>query len=172
MLSGVRNGAFSLRLHIALKCLLLCARREDRLLDLTFFDTFVFEYLIQTRDQARVLVIRHERMREFYPVFGEYLIHIVGNNLRIRRHNRTVIVVLRVLGLQLLIIDTRIKDPLFAHLHQSLDMPMHQLGRIAGCIGGDRIHALLVKLLRRHRRKDYAVAQLRKEGKPERIILI
>ena len=172
MLSGVRNGAFSLRLHIALKYLLLCARREDRLLDLTFFDTFVFEYLIQTRDQALVLVIRHERMREFYPVLGENLVHIVGDNLRIRRHDRTVIVVLRVLGLQLLIIDARIKDPLFAHLHQSLDMPMHQLGRIAGRIGGDRIHALLVKLLRRHRRKDYAVAQLRKERKPERIILI
>ena len=111
-------------------------------------------------------------MREFYPVFGEDLVHVIGDDLRIRGDDRAVIVVLRVLGLQLLIIDTRIKDPLFAHLHQGLDMPMHQLGRIAGCIGGDRIHALLVKLLRRHRRKDYAVAQLRKECKPERIILI
>ena len=86
-------------------------------------------------------------MRVFYPVFGEDLIHVIGDNLRIRRHDRTVIVVLRVLGLQLLIIDTRIKDPLFAHLYQSLDMPMHQLGRIAGRIGRDRIHALFVEFL-------------------------
>ena len=148
MLSGVRDGAFSLRLDITLEGLLFRAGREDRLLDLMFFDSLVFENLIQTRHQTFVLVIRDERMREFYPVFGEDLVHVIGDDLRISGDNRAVIVVLRVLGLQLLIIDARIKDPLFAHLYQSLDVPVHQLSRIAGCIGGDRIHALLVEFLR------------------------
>ena len=39
MFSGVRDGAFSLRLDITLEGLLFCAGREDRLLDLMFFDS-------------------------------------------------------------------------------------------------------------------------------------
>ena len=147
MFSGVRDGAFSLRLDITLEGLLFCASREDRLLDLMFFDSLVFENLIQTRHQTFVLVIRDKRMREFYPVFGEDLVHVIGDDLRIGGDDRTVIMVLRVLGFPLFIVDARIKDPLFAHLYQSLDMPMHQLGRIAGRIGRDRIHALFVEFL-------------------------
>ena len=147
MFSGVRDGAFSLRLDITLEGLLFCAGREDRLLDLMFFDSLVFENLIQTRHQTFVLVIRDKRMREFYPVFGEDLVHVIGDDLRIGGDDRTVIMVLRVLGFPLFIVDARIKDPLFAHLYQSLDMPMHQLGRIAGRIGRDRIHALFVEFL-------------------------
>ena len=112
-----------------------------------FFDSLVFENLIQTRHQTFVLVIRDKRMREFYPVFGEDLVHVIGDDLRIGGDDRTVIMVLRVLGFPLFIVDARIKDPLFAHLYQSLDMPMHQLGRIAGRIGRDRIHALFVEFL-------------------------
>ena len=78
-----------------------------------------------------------------HPALGDRL-DIILEILGIRDDHRAVVVVLRLLGLLILIEDTRVKYRLHALIYEPLHMSVRELRRIALRLRRDGLHAELV----------------------------
>ena len=147
-------------------------RFSYRVADLLLCDAFALQNIGKFIDQVFIVVIRKERMHEFDSVLFDDLIHVVGDDLGVRGHDRAVVVIRLLRILYSFIVDARVEDELLSVLRQPLDVPVDDLRRIARCVGRNRIHSQFIDGLAGLRRENDSVAELRPEGKPERIVLI
>ena len=90
---SVLESVFAGLLHVLVELLVFAARGSDRMADFLLADAFVRKHVSKFVDQILVIVVRQERMHEIYSVFRDDLIHVVCDNLRICRYDRTVVVV-------------------------------------------------------------------------------
>ena len=68
--------------------------------------------------------------------------------------------------------DAGIENAVYALFQQVFDVAVDELGRIAGRIGGDRVHGLFKQFLGGWVGQDDGVAQLGEESKPEGIVFV
>ncbi len=92
----------------------------------------------------QVLLVAHARVEDrlqdaLFAQFG----HIGADDHRIVGHHRAVVVVVGVVDQVLLVAHARVEDRLHALAEQPLDVAVHQLGRVADVLGGDRLDARL-----------------------------
>ena len=169
---GVFQRVFSCLLYIVFHLLIFGPGSFHRLSQFRPGDAGTLQHLIKLSDQEIIVIVRQERMSEDNLIILEYIIHIASYHFRICGDDRTIIVIRRILILSSLVIDAWIEYPLGAMVHQPLDMPVHQLGRITRCIGGNSLHTLFIHVLAGYRRQLDAESQLGKHSEPERIVLI
>ena len=120
----------SLVFNIAFERMLLFSRRMHGACNLCLADTLRLQNFIHSLYQTLVIVVRHERVREFHAVFLENIVHIVCDNFRIGSNNRAVIMVLCTFVFHLLVIHARIENPFFTHFNQGLNVSVHKFCRI------------------------------------------
>ena len=99
-------------------------------------------------------------------------VNIILDILRVGGNDRAVVMVVGILELVALIRNAGVEDVPDALIDQPLHMAVSQFGRVALGLAGDGFDSQLIYLLGRRRRKNHAKAQARKEGKPERVVLI
>ena len=118
-------------LHVLVELLVLAARGSDSVAYLLLADAFVRKYVRKFVNEILVIVIWQERMHEIYSIVRDDLIHVVGDNLRVSRNDRTVVVVRLLWILHALIVDARIEDEPESLLSQPFNVSVNYLGRIA-----------------------------------------
>ena len=102
---------------------------------------------------------------------GQAFHHIVANDFRIAHDHGAVEAVVPAAFLGA-VLDAGVEDAVYAFFQQVFDVPVDEFGRIAGRIGGNRVHGLFKQLLGGRVGQDDGVAQLGEEGKPEGIIFV
>ena len=159
--------------HVLLVVLKFRVGSECRLLDLALGKTFgSAEFLKKALNHALLVVKRQKRLQKFNVLFAQH-VHIGADILCIGRNDRAVVVIVaRMLLVDDIERDARIKNLSDALFHEIHDMSMHELRRIAEGIRRHRRHALVVERRRRLVRQHDLVAKLREEGEPERIVLV
>ena len=130
----------------------------------------IFKYLYQAVGKDRLGSESQERIAEIDGRIPEF-VHIVLDVLRIGGDNGAVVMVYRIREFVPLIWNAGIEDELHAFFDQPAYMAVGQLGRITFRFAGDGFNTQLVNLPGGGGREHHLVFQLRKEGKPERIVL-
>ena len=151
MILSVLQRILTSLLHILVELPVLRPGRLDGRTDLGDGDPHRLQDLLQFFLEPLVVVVRQERMEEPDALLLDDLVHVVGDDLRISRDDRAVIMVRLFFVLDPLVVDARIEDQLVTVPDQRLDVTVDQFGRIAGRIRRDRIHTHLVDGLLRHR---------------------
>ena len=111
-------------------------------------------------------------MIELHIMMIEVIRHILVDDLRIGRYDRTVEMVRRSSVFYRLVVDRRIEYPLYAVLDQPLDMSVYNLCRVARGIRRYGVHSALVDVLVCSRAQNDSESELCKERMPERIVLV
>ena len=137
---------------------------------LYFLGGNIFKYFHQAVCKDRLGSEGKERIAEINGRISEF-VHIVLDVLRIGGDNGAVIMIYRIREFVPLIGNAGIEDELHAFFDQPAYMAVGQLGRITFRFAGDGFNTQLVNLPGGGGREHHLVFQLRKEGKPERIIL-
>ena len=145
----------------------------DSLDNLLFLQTLMgAEFLVEARGHALLVVDWQERLQEVDVLLAQD-VHVAADVLSVRSDNRAVVVVLR----RMLVVDhvvglARVEDLRDALLDEVHDVAVCNLGRVAERVGRHRRHALEVHLRARLAREHDAVAELREEREPERVVLV
>ena len=121
--------------------------------------------------EGLLIVIGNERVEELRAAILE-LVDIELERLGIAHDDGAVIVVVRALVLLTLPADAGHPDEVHVLVEQVHDVTVRQLGRIAGVLGRHGLDAGLVGLLRGGVREHHAIAQMREEAVPERVVLV
>ena len=114
---------------------------------------------------------RNERIHEMNGRILQ-IIHIVFNIFRVGSYDRAVIMIDGSFEFISLVRDAWIEDELHVMLQKPFDMPVRDLGRIAGGIARDRFDSEFVDPSGGNRRKYDFVAQFGKESMPERVVFV
>ena len=156
---------------LTILCELLVGRIDGRS-DFIFRQMFVFERFHEAFRHALFVIDGQERLEKLDVLFAQD-VHVAADVFGIRRDNRTVVVVFR----RMLFIDhvvgfARIENLRDALLDEIHDVAVRDFRRIAERVGWHGRHALVVHLCCRLARQLHAVAEIREEREPERIVLV
>ena len=176
-----REGFHALRADIAFERLVLGPGRLHRRPDLVsrergaapvrLFRKVLGQLHHQALGQLVLVVVGHPRRHEGHIGLAQ-LVDVQAQRLGVTRHNGAVEVVAGGLVLLALPLGTGHPDEVRVLREQVHDVAVRELRRIAHALGGHRLDAGLVGLLRGGIRQHHAVAQLREEGEPERVVLV
>ncbi|CAK7069622.1 MAG: hypothetical protein DELT_03142 [Desulfovibrio sp.] len=119
--------------HILFKSVKSGVRSFCGLLGLLLRNSVFTKFLHDLLGHELRFIKRHEEINKLNPLFMEN-VHIVFDNLRIRGHDRAIIVVVRIVEFLALERNARIKYPFYTFFGQVLDMPVNQLCRIANSV--------------------------------------
>ena len=130
------------------------------------------ELLVESLGHALLVIDRQERLQEVDVLLAQD-VHVAADVLGVRGDDRAVVVILR----RVLVVDhvvgfarvEYLRDALLDEVH---DVAVRELGRIAERVRRHGRHALEVHLGTRLAREHDAVAELREECEPERVVLV
>ena len=171
VLAHVLQGPITLGLDVDRDLVEFFEAGRDRSLGLGEADMPVSEDLHQPLGKLLGLVEAEVRVEEA-DTFLAHPVDVLGQHLRIERHNRAVVIVVGVGELLTLVVDARHEDRLDALVDQPFQVPVGELGRIADVLGRDGLHAGLEQLMRAAPRDDDLEAELGEDGEPKRIVLV
>ena len=158
VLLHVRQCAQTLLLHIMFEHLVFGVRGLDRRFGFLTGHVGPCELLDDTVDHQLMIgeiEIGTHVVHALLAQFG----HVRADDHRVVRHDRAVVVVVGVGHKILLVAYARVEDGCDALVEQPLDMAVHQLGRVADVLGGDRFDARLEQFMRAAARNHDLEAQ-------------
>ena len=167
----VRQGAQALLLHVVLEDLVLGVGGLDGLLRLLAGHVRPRELLHDALDHQLVVGQVEVRPHVADALFAQFG-HIGADDHRIVGHHRAVVVVVGVVDQVLLVAHARVENRLHALAEQPLDVAVHQLGRVADVLGGDRLDARFEQFMAGTPGDHDLEAQRGEQREPERIVLI
>ena len=98
--------------------------------------------------------------------------HVRADDERIVGDDRAVVVVVRVGHEVVLVTDARVEDRLHALVEKPFDVAVHELGRVADVLGGDRFDAGFEQFVAGTAGDHHLEAQRGEQREPERVVLV
>ena len=158
-------------LHVVLEDLVLGVRGLDRGLGLLAAHVRPGELLDDAVDHELVVGEVEVRVHVADAVLAQFG-HVRADHHRVVGHDRAVVVVVRIGHEVVLVAHARVEDVLDALAQQPLDVAVHQLGRVADVLGGDRFDAGLEQLVRAAAGDHHLEAERGEQREPERVVLV
>ena len=129
------------------------------------------ELLDDTVDHELVVGEIEVRVHVAHAVLAQFG-HVGADDERIVGHDRAVVVVVRVGHEVVLVTDARVEDRLHALVEKPFDVAVHELGRVADVLGGDRFDAGFEQFVAGTAGDHHLETERGEQREPERVVLV